>query len=263
MFRVLIGRPDNKFKSVCERNMNSTATIAQLRAENIEKQKRIDELELSTSTWQTRIEKERKHAGDQYRALQEKHNREVEIRKGLEETLRAMEARSKNRPRSQNRGRGRSYGLLHPTGNPNPMPTANGKPPQNPRLDTAVGNFQRRTSRVPLPIRPSTPIRPAINRDPGSSSSTLISSVHSTFSQRSERTNESASSVTSSTIRSASPGSPTTTRPIASPVMDMKPPPSPTLTHGKVNAQAETKGVSHVTKPSWANMVARSASKVS
>jgi len=262
---LLTGHPDNKFKSVCEGNANSAATIAQLRAEKIEKQKRIDELELSNSTWQTRIDKERKHAGDQYKVLQEKYNREVEIRKGLE-TLRAMEARSKNRPRSQNRGRGRSYGFLHPTGNfnSNPMPSPNGKLPQNIGVDTVVGNFQRRTSRVPLPIRPSTPIqiRPTMNRDPGSSSSTLISSVHSTFSQRSERTNESASSVTSSTIRSTSPGSPTTARPVVSPVMDMKPPPSPTLTTGKANARMERKGAGHVTKSSWANLVARSTSNM-
>jgi serine/threonine protein kinase len=266
ILHLLIGHLDNKFKSVCEGNANSAATIAQLRVEKIEKQKRIDELELSNSTWQTRIDKERKHAGDQYKVLQEKYNREVEIRKGLEETLRAMEARSKNRPRSQNRGRGRGYGFLHLTGNTHPMPNANGKQQQNQNLglDTAVGNFQRRTSRVPLPIRPSTPIqiRPTMNRDPGSSSSTLISSVHSTFSQRSERTNESASSVTSSTIRSTSPGSPTTARPTVSPVMDMKPPSSPTLTTGKVNARVETKGVNHVTKPSWASLVARSTSNM-
>jgi hypothetical protein len=248
--------PDNKFKSFCERNANSAATIAQLRAENIEKQKRIDDLELSNSTWQTRIDNERKHAGDQYRALQERYNREVEIRKGLEETLKALEAKPKHRPRSQNRGRGKSYGLLHPNGNANPMPNANGKPPQNIGLDTTVGNFQRRTSRVPLPIRPSTPIRPAMNRDPGSSSSTLISSVHSTFSQRSGRTNESASSVTSSTIRSTSPSSPTAARPLTSPVMDLKIPPSPTF------AQVGASRPHHVAKPSWANLVARSASSV-
>jgi len=140
------------------------------------------------------------------------------------------------------------------------MPNLNGKPPQNIGLDTAVGNFQRRTSRVPLPIRPSTPIRPAINRDPGSSSSTLISSVHSTFSHRSDRTNESASSVASSTIRSTSPGSPTTARPVASPIIDAVVPSSSTLTNGKLNRKVETKGVDRVTKPSWANMVARSTS---
>ena len=253
---------DNKFKSICEGNANSAATIARLQTENNEKQKRIDELELSQSTWEIRIDKERKHAGDQYKALQEKYNREIEIRKGLEETLRAMEARSKNRPRS--RGRGRGYGLLHPTGNTHPMPNMNGKQPPNIGHDTAVGNFQRRTSRVPLPIRPSTPIRPAMPRDPGSSSSTLVSSVHSTFSQRSERTNDSASSVTSSTIRSISPGSPTTAKPapIVSPVVGMSAPASPTLTNGKLNSQVDAKGSNHVTKPSWASLVARSTSNV-
>lgn len=260
--QLLSGLLDNKFKSICEGNAKSAATIARLQTENNEKQRRIDELELSQSTWETRIDKERKHAGDQYKALQEKYNREVEIRKGLEETLRSMEARSKNRPRS--RGKGRGYGLLHPTGNTHPMPNMNGKQPPNIGHDTAVGNFQRRTSRVPLPIRPSTPIRPAMPRDPGSSSSTLVSSssVHSTFSQRSDRTNESASSVTSSTIRSISPGSPTTAKPVVSPVLGMSAPASPTLTNGKVNSQADAKGSNHVTKPSWASLVARSTSNV-
>ena len=256
----LTGLLDNKFKSICEGNANSAATIARLQTENNKKQKRIDELELSQSTWSIRIDNERKHAGDQYKALQEKYNREVEIRKGLEETLRAVEARSKNRPRS--RGRRRGYGLLHPTGNTHPMPNMNGKQPPNIGHDTAVGNFQRRTSRVPLPIRPSTPIRPAMPRDPGSSSSTLVSSVHSTFSQRSERTNDSASSVTSSTIRSISPGSPTTAKPVVSPVVGMSAPASPTLTNGKVNSQVDAKGPNHVTKPSWASLVARSTSNV-
>jgi serine/threonine protein kinase len=259
--QLLTGLLDNKFKTICESNASSAATIARLQTENHEKQKRIDELELSQSTWETRIDKERKHAGDQYKALQEKYNREVEMRKGLEETLRTIEARSKNRPRS--RGRGRGYGLLHPTGNTHPIPNLNGKQPQNIGHDTAVGNFQRRTSRVPLPTRPTTPIRPAMSRDPGSSSSTLISSVHSIFSERSERTNESASSVASSTIRSNSPGSPTTARPVISPATGISAPPtSPALTNGKVNSHVNARGPNHVTKPSWASLVARSTSNV-
>lgn len=47
---VLTCNLDNKFKSVCENNATSTVTIARLQAAATEKQKRIDELELSNST---------------------------------------------------------------------------------------------------------------------------------------------------------------------------------------------------------------------
>ena len=217
--------------------------------------------------WEARLKKELDHYGDRYKFLQERYNREVENRKGLEETLRAIDRKSKHRPRSQNRGRGRgpNYGgVLHTNSNGNPIPPPSVRPTQNPPLDTTVGNFQRRQSQLPLPIRPSTPIRPTMNRDTGSSQSTLVSSVHSvrsdhsTFSQRSDTTNGSMSSVESLTIRSKSPISPSAGRSFVAPFLDMKPPLTPRVINRSVS-DTGTKMENHVTKPSWANLVARSA----
>jgi hypothetical protein len=49
---------------------------------------------------------------------------------------------------------------------------------------------------------------------------------------------------------------------VVSPAMGMSAPASPTLTNGKVNSQADAKRQNHVTKPSWASLVARSTSNV-
>src|SRR6187402_856168 len=108
---------DAKQKRIEE--LESMQGVSQMKAEIDVKQRRIEELESSNSVWQQRIEKERNHVSEQYKGLQEKYNREVEIRKQLEERLKALEAKPSRKSRSQNRGRGRALGHLHVNSNPN------------------------------------------------------------------------------------------------------------------------------------------------
>ncbi|KAH7346640.1 kinase-like domain-containing protein [Rhexocercosporidium sp. MPI-PUGE-AT-0058] len=275
---------NKKLKSAYESDTTSATLLAQMRTELEAKQKRIEELESINGTWQQRIEKERKHAGDQYKALQEKHNREVEARKQLETQLKAMQKPSR-RPGSQNRGRGRGLSHLHINsanfhGNAVSNAKSNGtinniitKPPPGTNFD----HLQRRQSRLPVLTRPttpippttkpstptpnpSTPIRPTMTRDPASTTSTLLSSVHSTFSKASLNTNDSMSSVSSETIRSMSPDSPLSGRGPPSPIVSSAPLQPPVLLKAKSDVDA-IKGLELV-KPSWAKMMARSASKV-
>jgi hypothetical protein len=170
-----------------------------------------------------------------------------------------VDNKSIRRPHTQNRGRGRSQGFLHANGNGHP--NSNGPPPFLTGVDNGKLNphVQRRTSGLPLPVRPSTPIRPALNRDPGSSSSTLVSSTYSIFSRSGPKTNELFSSVSSSTtVRSVSPSSPTTAKPRSS--ADLQLPASPVLANETIKLAVLKKADG--TKPSWANLVARSASNV-
>ncbi|TVY19169.1 Mitogen-activated protein kinase kinase kinase YODA [Lachnellula arida] len=224
---------NKKLKAVYEMNADSVIQVAQLKKENDNYKERLQRLEEIQGTWEKRLANELKHTGDQYRALQDKFNQEVDARKKLEKDHKPF-----RRPRSQ---KGRS-------------PNINGnKPPPLLRPANREKHFDphtpRRTSGLPVPIRPSTPIRPALSREPGSSSSTLISSTPSIFSRASP--NESLSSVSSSrTVRSVSPSSPTTAKPLdlsASRAManeTMKP--------------AVVKKAGQEAKPSWANLVARS-----
>jgi len=226
---------------------------------------RLADLESLNATFQQRLENERKHTGEQYTALKERYDKELETRKSLEERLKALEVKPARRQRSQNRGRGRSQGFLHGNPRPNPNPNAvvivNNNQVRNPGQNVPAANITRRPSGLPLPIRPSTPIRPAYNREPGSSSSTLVSSVHSTFSQRSLQTNGSYSSVDSNTLRSSSPDSPTTARHPSSPVMNVRQPVSPVVTNGDTIREAREQNPTHASKPSWAKVV-RSASHI-
>ncbi|KAH7397771.1 kinase-like domain-containing protein [Cadophora sp. MPI-SDFR-AT-0126] len=235
---------NNKLKAVHDNNTVSSNMLAQMAAELEAKQKRISELESINGTWQQRIEKERKHAGEQYKVLQDKLNREVESRKNLETQLKNMQKPSR-RPGSQNRGRGRGLGHLnnnfHANGISNGNGSANVANISTAKLSSngAGSNFlppPRRQSRVPVPTRPATPIhsiptppnnnsqtylprtptRPPLPRDPDSTTSTLRSSFHSTFSKASIQTNDSMSSVSSETVRSMSPESPVGGRRVSS-----------------------------------------------
>ncbi|KAL2069568.1 hypothetical protein VTL71DRAFT_14247 [Oculimacula yallundae] len=273
---------NNKLKSVYEDKTTSANLLFHIQAELEAKKKRIEELESINGTWQQRIEKERKHTGEQYKALQEKHNREVETRKQLEAQLKALQ-KPPRRPGSQNRGRGRGLGHLHFHGinlHTNSVGNTNGNGIGNiangaiatkpPPLGGNLNPLQRRySSRVPVPTRPatpivsnpspspSTPIRPLITRDPVSTTSTLLSSVHSTFSKTSLRTDDSMSSVSSETVRSMSPESPRSGRGELSPVAKVSP-----LVLVKAKSDMETLKLVDFERPSWAKMVARSASKV-
>lgn len=242
---------------------------AKLKGEVERMRDRIRSLETASETYEHRIDNERKHAAEQRKTLQEKYDQEVKARKELEEKLRAMDIKNR-RPRSQNRGRGRAQGTLHAnareSGPPKPYNNNNSNSNNNScippfRLDTAGVNVQRRKSFLPVPSRPSTPIRPPCTREPGSSSSTLVSSIHSTFSRASEDTQESFSSVETLSGRSASPNSPRTMKP-SSPTPLMVPPPQPKAENTTATLGFYRDQVSHLKKPSWAN-VARSASNIS
>lgn len=223
-------------------------------------QDRIRSLEMASETYEHRIENERRHLAEQRKALQDKYDQEVKARRELEEKLRALDVKY-HQPRSQNRGRGRAQGSLHAnvreSGSAKFNNSGNGNGNTRPSpcpADIAIGSIQRRKSFLPIPSRPSTPIRPPCNREPGSSSSTLVSSVHSTFSRASRKTNESFSSTETFGGRSPSPGSPRTVKP-ASPAVLLEPAPRPRL--GKASTTLGIEGGMGVQteKPSWANIV--------
>ncbi|TVY47872.1 Mitogen-activated protein kinase kinase kinase [Lachnellula occidentalis] len=234
---------NKKIKSVYDMNADSVLQLAQLKVENDKYKERLQRLEESQGTYEKRLDNQRKHAADQYNALQGKYNQEVNARKKFEKDHKPF-----RRPRFENKGRGRSQGFLN-TNIKNPPPvlqTVNHEINSNPHT-------QRRTSNLPLPIRPSTPIRPAFSRDPGSNSSTLVSSTHSIFSRASP--NESFTSVSSSRTKgSVSPSSPTTAKPRNPAELNLLA--CPTMANKKTKP-AVVKKADHEAKPSWAN-VARS-----
>lgn len=190
------------------------------------------------------------------------------------------------RPRSQNRGRGRSFGSTHLNGAPNVLPTiptpqnksVNNHPIANPNLPPSPSLSPKgplRTSRVPKPVRPSTPMRPSLSRgDPGSTSSTMLSSTHSTFSRASMKTEDSFTSMEdgAATLRSEEADSPLTmvqsreTNAVhGSAEKSRKPWEVLVVANGKVK-DVEAKDFQRrpapmLQKQSWANLVARSAGK--
>jgi hypothetical protein len=219
---------------------------------------------MASQTYEHRIENERRHLAEQRNSLQDKYDQEVKARKELEEKLRVLDTKNR-RPRSQNRGRGRAQGTLHANvresgpAKANNSSNGNSNTRASPFLaDTAVVNIQRRKSYLPIPSRPSTPIRPPSNREPGSSSSTLNGSVHSTFSQASRRTNESFSSTETFNGRSTSPGSLKTVKP-SSPTVLLRPAPRPTLGKASTTLGIERAPGVQMEKPSWANIVGSSS----
>ncbi|TVY85398.1 Serine/threonine-protein kinase Nek11 [Lachnellula suecica] len=145
---------NKKFKSISEMNADSVLEIVLLKAENEKYKDRLERLEEIQSTWERRLANQLKHTGDQYKALQEKYNQEVDARKKLEERLKSTDHKPFRRPRSQNRGRGRSQGLLHSNGaNGKTQPNENRRPPLLQTTDTGKlsPHIQRRTSGLPLP----------------------------------------------------------------------------------------------------------------
>jgi hypothetical protein len=262
MHIILTIDPDNKLKSISDLNVASLVEIAQLRSENDQMKSRLADLERLHATHEQRVDNERRHAGEQYNALRERYDREVQARKELEDRIKSMDSRQPRRPRSQNRGRGKSQGALHVNGywNGNSKPSNNSNPPNLPSLNTTPPNMQRRKSFLPVPSRPSTPIStPLRHSPPGSSSCTLVSSTYSTFSRASVKTNDSASSVASSAVRDQSPESPSTTT-ASRPRISR--PPIPTWDERNPEGPEEELRTPQAAKPSWANLVARPGPKV-
>ncbi|TAQ83701.1 hypothetical protein B7494_g7971 [Chlorociboria aeruginascens] len=273
---------DSKIRSIYQRNI-------ELELEHLKNKDRLSFLEKHHDTYEQRIENERKRAGKQYEALKERHktlqenyDREVKARKALEERLKASEAPHLTTTRqsaSRNRGRGKVGGALHANLNTDWDANVNSNKALNIQSQSSPDlshNIQRRTSGLPLPIRPTTPItpimreRPPLGRDPGSATSTLLSSTYSTFSRASIYTNESATSAGRSTVRSESPGSPTKTGMPKSPILDMNDiSPSPILPVKIIGDSSKGNGVAREetieklvggVKQSWANMAARGLS---
>jgi len=270
-----------KLKSVAENSALSSGRIAMLETENRNLQDRLSFLELNHGTWEARLENERKHAGKQYLALKEKYDKEVEVRKSLEERLRALESHNHKRHPSNNRGRNKSHGALHPNSNQhrnNPSLDSNTRAtikapqnfalPRNPSSTNLVNqSLTRKPSLIPLPTRSSTPIattpnRPSYPRDSGSATSTLVSSTHSIFSNRSTKSTDSVSSVEdgTETLRLSPPESPT----VNSRLSGIRKPSPVRIEKGMLNRIGDNKEKEkdRTVRPSWANMVAKTVSNL-
>ncbi|KAH8816032.1 kinase-like domain-containing protein [Xylogone sp. PMI_703] len=255
-----------KFNAIHENNAQSHTKASRLESQNAELQKRITHLESFNGTFEQRIDNERKHAGKQYEALLEKYHREIEARKNLEARLRFLELETRKHHNNQQTKRpplrlpAKSKGQNVVTIQPNGHDTTNGNGNVN-ILQQKEFPFYRRPSRVPIPTRPSTPIRPTYTRDPTSSSSTLDSSVHSTFSQSTTMTEDSMSSLASSTVLQ----SPTTATPISpspSTISHQKPGFRPSFKSEKTVVKNEAlKNPSFSQQTSWAAMAAKSGIK--
>jgi serine/threonine protein kinase len=248
---------NKRLKSLHDKHTSSLNRITQLEALNAENQKRLAHLQSVHGTWEQRIENERKHAGKQYEALLEKYNREVSSRQSLEQRLKALECEAQNRSHRPQRNKNKS--ILNGAGNGHLAKFNGGRGGGG--NGELIPNCHKR-SLVPRPSRPTTPIRPAFGRDPGSNSSTLASSTHSTFSKASVKTNESASSVSSGTLRSVSPESPTREKAPISPIlMNRGLPASSVLMITQPSTRGETRF--NAPRPSWANMAAKAISSLS
>lgn len=267
---------DAKLKSLHDTTAEALAKLSRLEEENKKMQEHIDKLESVSGTWEQRIENEMKHAAKRYQALQEKYNTECSIRKHAEECLKSAETElhrfSQGRRHQQNKNKNKDSFMT----NASRVLTAHATRKANPILFGQGGNgtvfypgtnqLQRRASNIPVPVRPSTPIRtpsnpfrPSYGRDPGSNTSTLLSSVHSTFSRTSLHTNETASSVSGATVRSVSPPeSPIKARPQDPEALlaDLKIPDSPTMISSKMSSTSDAV-LAPATKPSYAKAAAK------
>lgn len=143
-------------------NLHSEIRISSLH-EEIEKYKeRINSLEKARNTAESVLALERKHTNDRYESLQQKFNQEKADRKQLEDQLNSMTQKPFRRPNSQVRGRGRSNGTLkrNESHNGGSFYKNGYGPHQHPKDEEEKVTIQRRPSGLPLPIRPSTPLRP-------------------------------------------------------------------------------------------------------
>jgi hypothetical protein len=156
----------------------SASEEANIRIQEIVEQRRAKELELLHSTWQQRIDKERKHTGDQYQALQERFLAEMDARKETEARLDELKSPGRRGTKTQQKKPIGSHGMQKQD-----LP-ARRKSPLRVSLPTTTVPF--RANRVPLPVRPSTPIRPAgetsdqLRNDARDGHSTVASTIEST-----------------------------------------------------------------------------------
>jgi hypothetical protein len=111
---------------------------------------------LVNSTWQQRIEKERKHAGDQYQALQKMFFAEVDVRKETEAMLDELKPSSRKGTKNQQKKPVPSYGIQSQD------------LPARPKSPLRADELPLPTNRVPLPTtyRVPMPLRSSIPRGP-------------------------------------------------------------------------------------------------
>jgi hypothetical protein len=240
--------------------------IKELVSSLAEAKSRVDTLELSKDTWQQRLENERKHAGEQYKALQEKYRREVETKKGLEETLsksQKQDGRRTGNPQKMGRGPGpatRRYIPVPPKPPARPISSVSTDSMSKTTMATPTLSDKpsRRISGVPLPIRPSTPILPIHER---------LRPTHERASKHDDDIGSEATTTTTSTIFSrgsavsgwSSAGGNPNRDTVYGSESDLSPPMSPVMeqpSEPKTEVANQDKR-----KVSWAHVVARAAEK--
>jgi hypothetical protein len=154
--------------------------IQQLQAQHEIDRQQIEQFSRTQATYESLVERERKHAVEQYKKILEQRNKELAeanaARKSLEAEV-AQLRRQRHPPRNEKKGR---------------APQMLNNKPNSPHQEFNGGiqqfnNPVRRPSRVPLPIRPSTPLRPNYARATSSGNNTISSSVDSLFSEKSLR----------------------------------------------------------------------------
>jgi len=154
--------------------------VQQLQAQHEIDRQKIEQFSKMQATYESLVERERKHAVEQYKKLLEQRTKDLAeanaARKSLEAEV-AQLRRQRQPPRNEKKGR------VSRMSNSNPIV---------PQQESSVGTQQfnspvRRPSRVPLPIRPSTPLRPSHGKESSSGNNTLNSSVDSLFSEKSVR----------------------------------------------------------------------------
>ncbi|KAA8565793.1 hypothetical protein EYC84_009619 [Monilinia fructicola] len=235
---------NSKMRTISETSLSSKLKICELETENRALKERLISLQSKDQTYELRIEHERNHAKKQNEVLKERYEKQLktqtEALARAEERIKALESHSNHkRHPSHNRGRGRNlpHGSLHTNpnlninnlaahtpihpSNPDPKPKSGPKtpegyfpniPPRNPSFTNLKDpTLQRRPSGIPIPTRSPTPIvtsSKSIFNSPGSGNSTLVSSTHSVFSNRSAKTDGSMTSVESLSETTSPPDSP-------------------------------------------------------
>ncbi|KAI9650828.1 hypothetical protein NHQ30_000862 [Ciborinia camelliae] len=237
---------NSKMRTISESSLSSKLKISELETENRALRERLVSLQNKDQTYELRIEHERNHAKKQNDILKERYEKQLQAKTEAlthaQEHIKALESNSNHKRRpSHNRGRGRNfaYGSLHTDGNlninnlavnannnhnlsiQNQKPNLGPKtpegyfpniPPRNPSFTNLKDTtLQRRPSGIPIPTRSPTPIitpQKCTFHSPGSGNSTLTSSTHSVFSNRSGKTDGSITSVESPSETMSPPDSP-------------------------------------------------------
>lgn len=163
-----------------EANIDQAKTIQQLQAQHEIAKQKIEQFSKTQATYESLVERERKHAVDQYKKLLEQRTKDLAEANAARKSLEAEVAQlRRQRHPLRNEKKGRTTQMLNSNLNV-PHQEFNGGAQQ-------FNGPVRRPSRVPLPIRPSTPLRPNYARESSSGNNTISSSVDSLFSETSVR----------------------------------------------------------------------------